>query len=166
MVRCHAVDDVERVGVVDGSGTTHANHRLGAGLAGGAGDVDTGSETLQGIFGAQLRLTLEVCGVDLGDGCRDDTLLLDTIADDDDVAEGLGIVMESDAHVSCCRQRLRLHTHVRHLYLGAGIDRDREMAVKVGDGSCGRSRDPDRGADDRLSIGIQDGAGEMLLLRP
>ena len=93
LVGSHAIDDVERVGVVDGTDTAHTDHRLGTGLAGSTRDVDAGGQTFQGILGAQLCLALEVFGIDLGDRGRDDTLLLDAIADDDHIAERLGIVL-------------------------------------------------------------------------
>ena len=62
LVGGHAVNDVKRIGVVDGADTADADHRLRSGLTRRRGDVDTGGHTLQGILGTQAGLTGQVFG--------------------------------------------------------------------------------------------------------
>ena len=164
LVGGHAVNDVEGIGVVDGSDTAHANHRLRTGLTRRGSNVDTGGHTLQGILGTQASLTCKVFGTDLSNGSGYHALLLHTITDDDYLVEQLGVLGDGDYHVVTGKHGLLTITHVSDFQLGTLGCGDGEIAVEVRCGGVRRALLHNSSTNHRFAVGINDPTREGLRL--
>ena len=148
----HAIDDVERVAVVDGTDAADADARGIARLARVGGDGDTRCEALQRVIHTHGGHHTQVARVHLRDGCRDHTLLLHAVADDHHILQRLGILLQDDVQHGSGRHALRRVAHERNHDSRTTLHvLQRKTTVHVGDGTVRRTPHGDRGADDRLS---------------
>ena len=148
----HAIDDVERVAVVDGTDAADADARGIARLARVGGDGDTRCEALQRVIHTHGGHHTQVARVHLRDGCRDHTLLLHAVADDHHILQRLGIFLQDDVQHGSGRHALRRVAHERNHDGRTTLHvLQRKTTVHVGDGTVRRTPHGDRGADDRLS---------------
>ena len=78
----HTVDDIERVGIINGTCTTYANYRTGTGLTVLGGYLYTGSQTFQSVVYTYRRSLCEFIGTNSGNGSRYYALLLYAVTND------------------------------------------------------------------------------------
>ena len=166
LVGRHAVDDIQGFGTVDGSDTADADHRFGTRLTRGRRHLHTGGHALQGVLGAQTRLTVQVVGTHLGDGGRHDALLLDAVADDDDVVQHLSIFAHHDGHAL---RGFQLLSDIADKTNGNRCTRahvNSETAVEVGDGAVlGITLFDDGSTNDGLTLVVGHSAQDALGFR-
>ena len=135
LVGRHAVDNIKRFRVVDGTDTTDTDERLGARLARGRGDLHAGSHTLQRIFGAQACLAFQVVGAHFGNRCRDDALLLHAVANDHHVLQRVLVFPQGDGHAVGGLRVLSGETNVRESEHGSLSYFQHELTIHVSDGT-------------------------------
>ena len=163
----HAIDDVERIGVVDGTGTTDTNTRSFTRLTRVGGDVDTGCETLQCIVHADGGLVQKVIAADLGDGCRYDALLLHTVTNDHNVLKELVVLDQNDVHLGTSSLLLGDVAHEREHEGGITWNiGNREVAVKIGHRTRRGAFHHDAGTEDGFAHLIYNDAVHHHLLGP
>ena len=162
----HSVHDIERVGIVDGTGTADADAGRFARLSGICRDVDAGCEALEGRIDADGSGLGEVFGGNLGDGGRHDALFLYAVADNDYVVEHFSVLFEDDVDhgAACDIDRLGLIAYRGYDECGVGcnVRGEDECAVEVRGGTRAGSFDHDRGSDDRLAGTVLDRTSQAL----
>ena len=130
----HSVDDVERVGVVDGADTAHADFRRRSRLSRRRRYGDACGEALQGVVHADGCRHAQLVRAYLGYGGRHDALLLHAVTHHYKLVERGVVLVHDDAHACRGLGLDRLVPYVRYGYRTAfGHLCQLERSVKVGD---------------------------------
>ena len=152
----HAVDDIQRVVVVERTDTADT-YRSGTRRTTVGGDVHTRHLALQRLHRVVLLLLLQIGSGDGGDGTRQVGLALGGITRHHQLLQHLVVLRKGDLQVLSGMKLLGLVTHIRNYHHGIFRHSERELTIEIGDRSVGRTFLYHRGADDRLTrSGIRD----------
>ena len=147
-----AVDDVERIVVVQGTDTAYAD-RSTAGRRTVRRDVHARNAALQRLDGVVLVLLGEIVGVDGGDGAGEVGLTLDRVAGDNHLVQKLGVLLHDHRHIFSGREFQGGVADGGENQNGPLIDADGEIPVKIGRHAIRRSFLHDGGPDDSVAVG-------------
>ena len=148
----HAVDDVERVVVVEGADTANAH---GGGAAGRtlSADVHTRHTALQRFDGVVLVLLGDFVDVNGSDGAGHVDLALSGVTHGHHFVQKQSVLLEADSHTVGGSNGDSLETNIRNGEFFAGGDRDGEVAIVVGGDALGGGGGHHGCTDQRLIVG-------------
>ena len=156
-----AVHNIQRVGIVVGGDTTHADGR-GCARTGRRGEgLHTGGLAAEGLLRRGDGSVLDVLGLHLGNGARDIGFLLHAVTHDDGLFDHLGV----GKHLDVDGFRLGGHEFLGDVTHGGEFDdrpgrnREGEAAVQIGDGAVGGALLDDTGGDHRLVLVVYNDTG-------
>ena len=150
----HTVDDIQRVGVVDGSHTTDADAGGGTRLTTCRGHRDTGSQTLQGVVETQRGSLLQVLSIDLGDRRCHDALLLNTVTHDHHLVQALLVFLQRNLQVLTACNFLRRIANVGDDEARACVSLEVEVTVNIGNRTTRCAFLHDGGTNHRLTCDV------------
>lgn len=164
----HAVHDPQRaVACVERTETADADVGGSTGLARRVRQLHTGDLTGQRLGNVRLLRFGDVVRFDHGSRSGKGLFLGRTECDDDDVVDGLGVLLEGDVDSGFAgySDLLRLIADERDEESGIRGSRDRVAAISVRGRTRGRSFDQDGGTCNRISGVVLDRSGYLELLR-
>ena len=162
----HAVDDVERVVVVQRADTTDTNRGGSRGITIGR-DIHAGHSTLHSLDGVVLVLLGQFINADYRDSARQVGLALHLITCHDELVHLGDILAHSDRHAVLGLHLLGVEAHEGDDQRGALLHLQREVAVDVGQRAvvgvgfflyCGTGQ--------AFTEVVEHGAVDVYLLRP
>ncbi len=162
----HAVDNIKRFAVVNGTNTADAHLGVGTGLTGALCDLHTGDLTLEGILYARGTGHVQLIGGHPADGSSHHAFALHAIAHHHKLIQHLCILEQLYIEFGLVRDGV---LPVKIADVGEAEGRslrhsERIIAIIVSDGTGSGSRDRDVDSDHRLTVLIGHPSREVHLL--
>ena len=147
----YTVNHNQRLGVIDTTDTTDVEAHI-ATRSTGTDNLQTGCTTFQSHTNRRCGNFLKIFLCYLRDSTRQVAFLLDSVTDHHHFFEHFSILFKDNFHVGSCGKRLRCIADVTDFQCSTFGDIQREITIKVGDGSIGRTLLQYTGSDDGFAF--------------